>query len=110
MKTQNFSENRHEKYGSSGLYMLNLYSTGRVNRDGRFPWRCEYSGKLQHPDQEPVTSIYYSFVGKEGPYFSSFHNMMKYREQNDKYRFTKEEDIKDLSTRRYYEKMRQQWK
>lgn len=59
-------------------------------KEGRYPWKCDFCNRYQHPDHEMTQSIYYRYTTNDGPNFCGYHCMMKYRDQNDVYRFFEE--------------------
>lgn len=81
-----------------------------VNKDGRYPWRCENCRKFQHPDIDKLQSIYYQFVGMDGPNFCSTWCLNKYRDRNDAYRFGNEETETDRQMARNIANSKRQWK
>lgn len=101
---------RYETYRSDGFQYANdelsMINSGSMNRDGRYPWRCEQCKKFQHPDHEMTRSIYYQFSGREGPFFCGQHCLIDYRDQNDMYRFI--DEAKETNARK--KGINKQWK
>jgi len=97
---------RLNKYNE--LYDSNLVC--EMNRDGRYPWRCENCRKFQHPDHDQLRSCYYQFVGSDGPNFCGYNCLQKYRDRNDAFRFGNEETEKNRQTARNIANRKRKWK